>query len=126
MAEEQNPRTILVVEDDPSVLLLVERLLRATPYRVMTAGSASAALRVIETPGCEVDLLLTDLMLGDLHGGELARRVREARPEVRVVYVSGLTRDAALGEGMPPADGFLAKPYRAEDLRRVLDRAFAG
>ncbi|MGZ4293324.1 MAG: hypothetical protein ACXVRM_03700 [Solirubrobacteraceae bacterium] len=42
-----------------------------------------------------------------------------------MIYVSGFTREAALHEGMPPGDGFLAKPYRAEDLRRVLDRVFA-
>ncbi|MGZ4298948.1 MAG: response regulator [Solirubrobacteraceae bacterium] len=75
--------------------------------------------------GAEVDLLLTDVMLGDGHGGDLARRALEARPGLRVIYVSGFTREAALHEGMPPGDGFLAKPYRAEDLRRVLDRVFA-
>jgi len=116
------PRTILVVEDDPGVLLLIERLLRGTPYRVRSAASASDALGALEARGDEVDLLLTDVMLGDLHGGELARRALAVRPGLLVVYVSGLTREAALGPGMPPGDGFLAKPYRAEDLRRVLDR----
>jgi CheY-like chemotaxis protein len=125
MTGQQHPRTILVVEDDPHVLHLVERLLRGAPYRVLTAGSASAALELLDAPGCEVELLLTDVMLGDLHGGELARRALEARPGLRVVYVSGFARADALDEGMPPGDGFLPKPYRAEDLWRVLDRVFA-
>ncbi|MGZ4166368.1 MAG: response regulator [Solirubrobacteraceae bacterium] len=72
--------TILVVEDDPGVLLLIERLLRGAPYLVLTAGSAAEALRVLGERGAEVDLLLTDVMLGDTHGGDLARRALEARP----------------------------------------------
>ncbi|MGZ4274306.1 MAG: response regulator [Solirubrobacteraceae bacterium] len=64
--------TILVVEDDPGVLLLIERLLRGAPHLVLTAGSAAEALRVLGERGAEVDLLLTDVMLGDGHGGDLA------------------------------------------------------
>lgn len=117
-------RNVLVVEDDPHVLLLLERLVKGAGYGALGAGSGAAALAVLEKHGTEVDLLLTDIGLGDLHGGELARRALELRPGLRVVYSSGQTRAAAL-EGMPPGDGFLLKPYKPEDLKRVLDRAFA-
>jgi CheY-like chemotaxis protein len=86
--------TVLVVEDDPHVCLLL-------------------------------DLLLTDIGLGDMHGGELARRALELRPGMRVVYSSGHPRAAAALDELPAGDGFLLKPYKAADLERVLDRAFA-
>jgi CheY-like chemotaxis protein len=114
-------RTVLLVEDDPHVRLLLERLVRGSGYDVLSAGSGAEALAALGAHGAEVDLLLTDIGLGDLHGGELARRALELRPGLRVVYSSGHTKAAAVLDGMPAGDAFLLKPYRAEDLKRMLD-----
>jgi DNA-binding NtrC family response regulator len=116
--------TVLVVEDDPHVRLLLERLVRAADYGVRSAGSAAEALALLGAHGSEIDLLLTDIGLGDMHGGELARRALELRPGLPVVYSSGHSSATAL-DGMPPGDAFLLKPFRAEDLKRALDRVFA-
>jgi CheY-like chemotaxis protein len=113
--------TVLVVEDDPHVRLLLERLVSGAGYGVLSAGSGADALAALGAPGAEVDLLLTDLGLGDLHGGELARRALELVPGLPVVYSSGHGSGPPLGGGMPAGDGFLRKPYGAEDLKRVLD-----
>jgi CheY-like chemotaxis protein len=117
--------TVLVVEDDPHVRKLLERLVDGAGYRVRSAGSGAEALEALSAPGAQVDLLLTDIGLGDLHGGELARRARELAPELPVVYSSGHGTVPAVKGGMPAGDGFLHKPYGAEDLKRVLDRALA-
>lgn len=117
--------TVLVVEDDPHVRPLLERLVKGAGYGVLAVETGAEALAIIGARGDEVDLLLTDISLGDVHGGELARRALELRPGLLVVYSSGHARAAAALEGMPAGDAFLLKPYRAEDLKRVLDRVFA-
>lgn len=119
-------RTVLVVEDDPHVRLLLERLVTGSGYGVLSSRSAAEALAVLGEHGTEVGLLLTDIGLGDLHGGELARRALERWPGLRVVYTSGQGRAAAGLDGMPAGDAFLLKPYTVEDLERVLDRVLAG
>jgi CheY-like chemotaxis protein len=116
-------RNVLVVEDDPHVRLLLERLVKGAGYGAIGAGSGAEALAALGARGDEVDLLLTDIGLGDMHGGELARRALDLRPRLLVVYSSGHAR-AAL-DGMPSGDAFLLKPYKAEDLKRVLDGVFA-
>jgi CheY-like chemotaxis protein len=116
---------VLVVEDDPHVRLLLERLVSGAGYRVLSASSGAEALAALGAPGAEVDLLLTDLGLGDVHGGELARRALELMPGLPVIYSSGQAGDAALGREMPAGEAFLLKPYSAEDLERVLDVIFA-
>lgn len=113
--------TVLVVEDDPHVLLLLERLATAAGYGVLTAGSGADALTVLGARGAEVDVVLTDIGLGDMHGGELARRALELHPGVRVVYSSGHPRASAALDGLPAGDAFLLKPYKPADLKRVLD-----
>src|ERR1700744_2575957 len=72
--------TVLVAEDDPQVRKLLERLVDGAGYGVLSAGSGAEALAALGAPGAQVDLLLTDLGLGDLHGGELAGRGLELPP----------------------------------------------
>lgn len=116
---------MLVVEDDPHVRLLLERLLDGAGYGVRSVGSGAEALEALSEPGAKVDLLLTDIALGDLHGGELARRALELAPGLPVVYSSGHGTAPAVPGGMPAGEAFLRKPYGAEDLKRVLDAVFA-
>ncbi len=75
-------------------------------------------------PGCTVDLLLTDMILPDVHGGELAGMALQLGPGLRVVYTSGYAGDAVAREGMPAGHRFLAKPYGIDDLTRAVDAAF--
>jgi CheY-like chemotaxis protein len=116
---------VLVVEDDPHVRLLLERLVRGAGHDALGPGSGAEALVSLGAEEAGVDLLLTDIGLGDMHGGELARRALDLRPGLLVVYSSGHVRAAAALDGMPPGDAFLLKPYKAEDLQRVLDGVFA-
>jgi len=118
--------TVLVVEDDPHVCLLLARLVAGAGYTALSAGSGAEALAVLDARGAEIHLLLTDIGLGDMHGGELARRALELRPGLRVVYSSGHARLTAALDDLPAGNAFLLKPYKAEDLKRVLDRVFAG
>src|SRR6202000_1174485 len=111
-AESGGP--VLVVEDDPHVRLLLERLVRGAGYAVRAVASGAEALEprgAADGHGAEIDLLLTDIGLGDLHGGELARRALQLRPGLPVVYASGQGSARALAAGMPAGGALLAQPF---------------
>ncbi|MFW5947523.1 MAG: PAS domain-containing protein [Gemmatimonadota bacterium] len=115
--------TILVVEDEKPVRTVVQRILEGQGYRVRTAGSAAEALRVTGTED-PIHLLLTDIVLPDLSGRELARRLVEARPGLAVILTSGYDPDEV---GTDAAhEVFIPKPFDREKLirgvRTVLDR----
>jgi CheY-like chemotaxis protein len=85
---------ILVVDDDPVVLRVVSRLLRADGYRVVTAPDGQAAWELLQGPPPQpVDLLLTDVRMPHMGGAELGRHVNTSRPEIPVLYMTGFTAE---------------------------------
>lgn len=125
-AFETRPRshqreTILVVEDEPDLRELVCELLSACHYHVESAAHGLEALTVWERLEGRVDLLLTDVVMPQgLNGRELARRLRQRKPDLRVIYTSGYTGTLA-GRHLRLEDGwFLPKPYRPAVLARVV------
>ncbi len=125
--------TLLLVEDEAAVRELAARVLREYGYTVLEASDPSQALRAIDEHSAdEVQLLVTDVVMPQMSGRDLAEHLAPLRPDMRVLYVSGYTDRAivhhgVLDEGTP----FLQKPFTAEALvskvREVLDAgAFAG
>ncbi|MCU0291087.1 MAG: PAS domain S-box protein [Thermoanaerobaculaceae bacterium] len=114
---------VLVVEDDPLVRRAVEQTLTCLGYQATAVGSASEALRVTKTR--RFDVLLTDLMLQDGRGDELAARLTECDPGLAVILMSGYSEvDSAEASGRGTLPGqFLQKPFRIEALGRALARA---
>lgn len=120
--------TILVVEDEAKVLLVTQRILEQAGYRVLSASSLVQAVAVARSTTDSIDLLMTDLLLPDGGGREVAARITELCPEIRVLYVSGYTDDAALRRDISESEvEFLAKPFSPDRLaarvREVLDLA---
>jgi PAS domain S-box-containing protein len=119
--------TILLAEDEPAVRRLVVTVLQAQGYTVLEAGDGREALAVWEAHGPAVDLLLTDLLMPHVGGNELAARLRQRRPGLPVVFMSGYTDDeqirAALLTGEAP---LLKKPFRTADLIRQVRQALGG
>src|SRR5262249_35842817 len=118
--------TILLVEDEPEVRRLVEKLLRLKGYRVIAASSPSEAVALSKRQEAPIELLLTDVIMPGLNGRELARVLAEPRPRMRVLYMSGYTDAAMSQQGiLPPGTAFLSKPFTPEILarkvREVLD-----
>jgi CheY-like chemotaxis protein len=118
--------TILVVEDESSVRSLVARILRRQGYKVYEASEASEVLELLTDPP-HIDLLLTDVVLPGMGGPELAAVVEQAAPRVKVLFMSGYTRDAAILSGrVGPGVTLLEKPFTpdalARQVREVLDR----
>jgi len=120
-------RTVLVAEDEPGVRSPVRRILAAHGYRVLEAEDGAAALRIAEGHEGAIDLLLTDVVMPGMNGGELAHRMRSVRTGIRVVFMSGYSSEAVATHGvLSPGAGFLQKPFTIEELvdrlRDALDR----
>jgi CheY-like chemotaxis protein len=125
-AGARGTETVLLVEDETRVRQLTSRILERHGYAVIEAESGELALeRCTAHPGT-IQLLLTDVVMPGLSGRETADRVRELRPEIRVLYMSGYTDDEVLRQGVRAQEvPFLQKPFTVEELtakvREVLD-----
>jgi PAS domain S-box-containing protein len=117
---------ILVVEDDPRVRALVERLLRRFGYVVVTAENGEEALAWLEAQRDPVDLVVTDVVMPKMNGRVLAERVRARCPSARVLFTSGYVADVIEHHGVvEPGMALLPKPFTtaalARRVREVLD-----
>lgn len=112
------PVTVLIADDEPRVLDSARRILESAGYRVLLASSlpeAVAAARVAPS----IEVLITDMVMPDHSGGEVAAGVCGLHPEVAVIFMSGYTEDAiGCGGTLGPRQRFLTKPFR---LRTLLD-----
>jgi len=122
--------TILLVEDEPAVAQLCERMLSAAGYRVRRASAAADALRLEASDPGAIDLLVTDVVMPGGSGAELAEALRLRRPGLRVLFISGYTDDALAMHGvLEPGVDLLQKPFGAAELarrvRQILDRTAA-
>jgi two-component system, cell cycle sensor histidine kinase and response regulator CckA len=111
------PATILVVDDDASLRSVMRRTLLRAGFEVLLAEDGTRALALASSHPGRIDLLLTDVVMPGLSGPELARRLREQRPEIGVLFVSGYSFE----ENVPATDsatgtGYLAKPFDSTTL----------
>ena len=112
--------TVLLVEDEASVRRLVARMLRDAGYEVIEAPDGAEALRLGRQQIEHVAALVTDLDMPRLSGVDLARRLARQRPDLPVLFISGLAPQSA--DDIPPGAGFLGKPFTREGLLEHLDR----
>ena len=118
--------TVLVVEDEDTIRSLASNVLQSHGYRVLEALSARDAMRLSEKEGGAIDLLLTDVVMPQISGRELAERLLVLRPGIKVLFMSGYTDDAVIRHGvLQEGTAFLQKPFVPNDLarkvREVLD-----
>jgi PAS domain S-box-containing protein len=118
--------TILLAEDDDALRALGARVLGALGYGVLVARTGSEALRIVAEYAGPIDLIATDVVMPEMNGSQLVRKVLEARPWIRVLFMSGYTDDEVMRRGV--IDGqtaFLQKPFTpdllAHKVREVLD-----
>jgi signal transduction histidine kinase/DNA-binding response OmpR family regulator len=114
----EGPQTILVVEDEEALRVLIKRVLEPRGYHVCVVNDGDSALEMLQTNGWQTNLLVTDLVLpGALQGRQLAERAAELRPGLPVLFMSGYTRGSAVrGEAIDDAMAFLEKPFTADGL----------
>jgi signal transduction histidine kinase len=111
--------TILVVEDEEGVRRASERILAGAGYRVLAAAGGRTALALCEEHGANIDLLLTDVIMPEMSGPDLAEQVRRSWPHVKILFMSGYAPQAISHHGLLDAGTQLVeKPFSVEALRR--------
>jgi PAS domain S-box-containing protein len=125
-AVPRGSETILLVEDDEAVRELTEMVLQSYGYNVLVAQDPAHAQKLSDTPGPEIALVLTDVVMPAMSGRELVRRLTDKRPHLRVLYMSGYTDNVITSGGvLEPGLAFLQKPFTpvslANKVREVLD-----
>jgi CheY-like chemotaxis protein len=117
-------QTILVVEDEMPVRGIIRSILQRLKYTVLEASNGAEAIQLLDTPaGQSVDLLMSDIVMPEMGGKELVQRLVGARPELRVIMISGYPITPQ--EELPPGTHFLAKPFTPKALAEAVHEAFA-
>jgi PAS domain S-box-containing protein len=117
---------ILLVEDEPGILNMVATILTGQGYTVLAAGTPGGALRIAGEHGGEIHLLITDVIMPEMNGRELARQLQARHPKIRCLFMSGYTANVIAHHGVLD-DGvhFIQKPFSvpafATKVRDVLD-----
>jgi DNA-binding NtrC family response regulator len=109
---------VLIVDDDEDIREAIRRIVTKCGYSAVAAADAQAALRAAQAVDGPVKLLLTDVwMPGDISASTLAEQLTDHYPNLRVVYVSGLPKELAVGKGLVGTDAsFLEKPFTSAQL----------
>ena len=130
LAAVRGRETILLTEDEPAILALTARMLRRQGYEVLCAATPGEAIRIAEEQQGEIHLLLTDVVMPEMHGRELARQLQTLYPGIKRMFMSGYTADVIAHRGVLD-DGvhFIQKPFTqaalAWKVREALDRGTA-
>ena len=127
LPHKEGNETILIVEDESTILKLVESSLRSKGYNVLAAPSGEVAEKIARQHGGPIHLLLSDVVMPQTSGPDLADRITGLRPGIRVLWMSGYTDDTIAHHGiLEPGLHFLQKPFTpaslGEKVREVLDK----
>ena len=117
--------TVLVVEDEASILKLVGGALRSQGYTVLEASDGEGAEAINATHRGTIDLMITDSVLPRLSGPDLCSRILSRRPSTRVIFMSGYTEGDVLVRSQRYGGAFLQKPFTIDDLNRKIRQVFA-
>jgi CheY-like chemotaxis protein len=114
-------QTILLVEDEDMVRGLMSEVLEREGYRVLACSHPAEGIAECRRHGGEIDLLLTDVVMPGMNGREMADRIHEFLPQLRVVFMSGYTEHALTQEGrVDPQFEYLQKPFTLKSLTEKL------
>jgi len=122
LRSSEGTETVLLVEDQPEIRRVAQRMLESRGYTVLAAADGKEALALASRPTVRIDALVTDVVMPGLGGREVAQALAAERPHLRVLFVSGRLPDTSV---LGPGARFLRKPFTAEELagalRAVLD-----
>ena len=119
--------TVLIVEDDVKVLKLTRTMIERLGYAALTASTVDEAMRLAEEHSSEIDLLVTDIVMPEMNGRDLAERLLRIKPNLKTLFMSGYTSDVITRRGvLEEGVCFIQKPFQTKDLaekmREALDR----
>jgi len=115
-------KNILIVDDDFSVLTVIKAMLESSDYNVAVARTADVAVSIAERKN-KLDLLLTDVVMPDVDGPNLAEKILTIQPNAKVIFMSGYPLKTYDAENLAQV-GFLPKPFDSRRLLDAIERAF--
>jgi PAS domain S-box-containing protein len=123
---EPQPETVLVVEDETGIRILVRKILERQGYRVLDAPQADAAIRLCQEFAGQIQLVITDVIMPEMGGREMVQKLLQIRPGIKVLYVSGYTDDEEVqAANLARGSAFLQKPFTLgallDKVREVLE-----
>jgi len=126
-AQESTGKTVLVVDDEPSVRMLVAEVLEEHGYAGIEASDGPSGLRVLQSDA-RIDLLITDVGLpGGVNGRQLADAARVTRPDLKVLFITGYAENAIIGNGqLAPGMRVLTKPFVMTTLAERIAKMISG
>jgi len=120
VAEEIPPgqgETLLIVEDDSILLEIVKMMLQRLGYTILFAASPAEAIALAERQNCEIHLLITDVVMPEMNGRDLAERLQAIRPGIKHLFMSGYTADVIVHQGvLDEGVHFIQKPFSLQAL----------
>jgi CheY-like chemotaxis protein len=127
-ARSEQGETVLVVDDEPTVRMLVTDVLEELGYATIEAGDSVEGLKVLRSEA-RIDLLVTDVGLpGGMNGRQMADAARQTRPDLKVLFITGYAENAVLGHGqLGPGMHVVTKPFNLDALTaRIRELIVAG
>ena len=116
-------QTVLIVEDEDGVRLLAKDILELNGYAVMTAQNADEAIHIYKECRCLIDIMVTDVVMPQMSGAELTKKIREINPAVKVLYMSGYTDSDIVNQDIADTNAeFIQKPFTFNSiLQKIQD-----
>ncbi len=124
-AHEPRGQTVLIADDEEPVRRVASRLLARNGYDVLEASDGAEALRMLAAGDRAVDLLVTDIIMPEMGGLELARRVAVDFPALPILLISGYSDNQELGQPIPAGLDLLQKPFSGTELTAAVARCLA-
>jgi PAS domain S-box-containing protein len=116
--------TVLVVEDEPANLTMAKIMLKELGYRVLAAGTPGEAIDLAEKHSSEIHLLITDVVMPEMNGWDLAERLQSLYPSMKILFMSGYTANVIVHRGvLDKGVNFIQKPFSMKDLAVKVRRA---
>jgi two-component system, cell cycle sensor histidine kinase and response regulator CckA len=129
--ENQKPKarteTILLVEDDEAILDIAKSILERLGYHVLPMKSPKQAVGLVESNGKQIDLLITDVVMPEMNGKELANKITALKPGIKCLYMSGYTADVIAHRGiLDEGLDFIQKPFKIRDFSNTVRKILHG
>ena len=115
--EDEKPKTVLLVDDDDLIIDVGKQMIEALGFHVIVAQNGREALARLSEESVPLDLIVLDLIMPDMGGGEAFDRIKEVRPDAKVLLSSGYSINGEARQIMDKGcDGFIQKPFSLKDL----------
>ncbi|MBW2466698.1 MAG: response regulator [Deltaproteobacteria bacterium] len=122
---DQEPASILIVDDEPSILKMLEGEISYHGYKTIAAPHAKAACQLAEKQP-KIDLLITDIIMPGMNGIDLAREITSLHPDIRIVFMSGHYNPSVFEKSLPEKNyDFMVKPFGLDTLMNTIRNALA-